>query len=226
MGRIPLVSTSYLSFVPAGVFLLVVNRKEGALQQRDRDILQGKHQKGNYKKHSVHGIIAQCLSHTQTLIAGLLNLSQFQIISFVAYLKLLVSSLFCSHLHTCRFRHLSNSSEVFTLATDRDTCGMSFFLLPGNWRNVMIWKDKQGDRRWQWLVVDATGSRGFDQSYLKIAVLCSVRLYHCHSHKPFIKKNAGQSFKESGQYICSFLPYRRCRLHRKLTLTLSRLWRP
>lgn len=40
MGRIPLVSTSYLSFVPAGVFLLVVNRKEGALQQRDRDILQ------------------------------------------------------------------------------------------------------------------------------------------------------------------------------------------
>lgn len=40
MGRIPLVSTSYLSLVPAGVFLLVVNRKEGALQQRDRDILQ------------------------------------------------------------------------------------------------------------------------------------------------------------------------------------------
>lgn len=39
MGRIPLVSTSYLSLVPAGVFLLVVNRKEGALQQRDRDIL-------------------------------------------------------------------------------------------------------------------------------------------------------------------------------------------
>ena len=41
MGRIPLVSTSYLSLVPAGVFLLVVNRKEGALQQRDRDILEG-----------------------------------------------------------------------------------------------------------------------------------------------------------------------------------------
>ncbi len=40
MGRIPLVSTSYLSLVPAGVFFLVVNRKEGALQQRDRDILQ------------------------------------------------------------------------------------------------------------------------------------------------------------------------------------------
>lgn len=40
MGRIPLVSTSYRSLVPAGVFLLVVNRKDGALQQRDRDILQ------------------------------------------------------------------------------------------------------------------------------------------------------------------------------------------
>ena len=40
IGRIPLVSTSYLSLVPAGVFLLVVNKKEGALQQRDRDILQ------------------------------------------------------------------------------------------------------------------------------------------------------------------------------------------
>ena len=39
MGRIPLVSTSYRSLVPAGVFLLVVNRKEGALQHRDRDIL-------------------------------------------------------------------------------------------------------------------------------------------------------------------------------------------
>lgn len=33
-----------------------------------------------------------------------------------SYLKLLVCSLLCSHLHTCRFRHLSNSSEVFTLA--------------------------------------------------------------------------------------------------------------
>lgn len=40
MGRIPLVSTSYRSLVPAGVFLLVVNRKDGALQHRDRDILQ------------------------------------------------------------------------------------------------------------------------------------------------------------------------------------------
>lgn len=39
MGRMPLVSTSYLNLVPAGVFLLVVNKKEGALQQRDRDIL-------------------------------------------------------------------------------------------------------------------------------------------------------------------------------------------
>lgn len=36
----PLVSTSYLSLVPEGVFLLVVNRKDGALQQRDRDILE------------------------------------------------------------------------------------------------------------------------------------------------------------------------------------------
>lgn len=35
---------------------------------------------------------------------------------FHSYLKLLVSSLFCSHLHTCRFLHLSNRSEVFTLA--------------------------------------------------------------------------------------------------------------
>lgn len=40
MERIPLVSTSYRSLVPVGVFLLVVNRKDGALQQRDRDILQ------------------------------------------------------------------------------------------------------------------------------------------------------------------------------------------
>lgn len=32
-----------------------------------------------------------------------------------SYLKLLVSSLFCSHLQTCRFLHLSNRSEVFTL---------------------------------------------------------------------------------------------------------------
>lgn len=32
-------STSYRSLVPVGVFLLVVNRKDGALQQRDRDIL-------------------------------------------------------------------------------------------------------------------------------------------------------------------------------------------
>jgi len=40
MGRKPLVSTSYLSLVPAGVFLLVVKRKEGALQQRDSAILQ------------------------------------------------------------------------------------------------------------------------------------------------------------------------------------------
>lgn len=40
MGRMPLVSTSYLSLVPEGVFLLVVNRKDGALQQRDRDILE------------------------------------------------------------------------------------------------------------------------------------------------------------------------------------------
>lgn len=34
---------------------------------------------------------------------------------FDSYLKLLVSSLFCSHLQTCRFLHLSNRSEVFTL---------------------------------------------------------------------------------------------------------------
>lgn len=39
IGRMPLVSTSYLSLDPAGVFLLVVNKKDGALQQRDRDIL-------------------------------------------------------------------------------------------------------------------------------------------------------------------------------------------
>lgn len=32
-----------------------------------------------------------------------------------SYLKLLVSSLFCSHLQTCRFLHLSNRSELFTL---------------------------------------------------------------------------------------------------------------
>lgn len=49
MGRIPLVSTSYRSLVPAGVFLLVVNRKDGALQHRDRDILQadGEEEGGN-----------------------------------------------------------------------------------------------------------------------------------------------------------------------------------
>lgn len=40
IGRMPLVSTSYRSLVPTGVFLLVVNRKDGALQHRDRDILQ------------------------------------------------------------------------------------------------------------------------------------------------------------------------------------------
>lgn len=39
-GRMPLVSTSYLSLVPAGVFLLVVNRNDGALQHLDRDALQ------------------------------------------------------------------------------------------------------------------------------------------------------------------------------------------
>lgn len=50
MGRIPLVSTSYRSLVPAGVFLLVVNRKDGALQQRDRDILQTG-DKGTIKKN-------------------------------------------------------------------------------------------------------------------------------------------------------------------------------
>lgn len=33
----------------------------------------------------------------------------------VTHLKLSVSSLFCSHLHTCRFLHRSNSSDVFTL---------------------------------------------------------------------------------------------------------------
>lgn len=42
MCKIPLVSTSYRSFVPEGVFLFVVNRKEGALQHRDRDILLDK----------------------------------------------------------------------------------------------------------------------------------------------------------------------------------------
>lgn len=68
IGRMPLVSTSYLSLDPAGVFLLVVNKKDGALQQRDKDIL-----------------------------------------------KLPVSSLFCSHLQTCKFRHLSNRSEVLTI---------------------------------------------------------------------------------------------------------------
>lgn len=40
-----------------------------------------------------------------------------------AHLKLLFSSLLGSHLHTCRFRHLSNRSEVFTLADrQRDLC--------------------------------------------------------------------------------------------------------
>lgn len=42
MCKIPLVSTSYRSLVPEGVFLFVVNKKEGALQHRDRDILLDK----------------------------------------------------------------------------------------------------------------------------------------------------------------------------------------
>lgn len=37
----PLVSTSYLSFVPRGVFFWVVKRKEGALQHLDRVDLPG-----------------------------------------------------------------------------------------------------------------------------------------------------------------------------------------
>lgn len=38
----PLVSTSYLSFVPRGVFFCVVKRKEGALQHLDRVDLPGR----------------------------------------------------------------------------------------------------------------------------------------------------------------------------------------
>lgn len=42
----PLVSTSYLSFVPRGVFFWVVKRKEGALQHLDRvDLRAGDGQK-------------------------------------------------------------------------------------------------------------------------------------------------------------------------------------
>ncbi|KAJ8261236.1 hypothetical protein COCON_G00169590 [Conger conger] len=40
MCSIPLVSTSYLSLVPEGVFLLVVKRNEGALQQWDKELLE------------------------------------------------------------------------------------------------------------------------------------------------------------------------------------------
>lgn len=96
IGRIPLVSTSYRSLVPAGVFLLVVNRNDGALQHRDRDILQadGEEETRRQENHQSSWTSLQV---------------------FESYLKLLVSSLFCSHLQTCRFLHLSNRSEFFTL---------------------------------------------------------------------------------------------------------------
>lgn len=42
----PLVSTSYLSFVPRGVFFWVVKRKEGALQHLDRVDLWSRRQTG------------------------------------------------------------------------------------------------------------------------------------------------------------------------------------
>jgi len=62
-----------------------------------------------------------------------------------AYLKLLFSSLFCCHRHTCRFRHLSNRSEVFTLADrQRDLWNeegypcfpIKLSIRVVNWRNI------------------------------------------------------------------------------------------
>lgn len=132
MGRIPLVSTSYLSLVPAGVFLLVVKRKDGALQQRDSDIL---------KKTKCSTIcrfieiflssdhLMQCKisikSTIKTVSSGLARLIIIKkpLQPGNTYLKLPVSSLFWSHLHTCRFCHLSNSSEVLTLQ-NRQNCAM------------------------------------------------------------------------------------------------------
>ena len=46
MWYMPLVSTSYLSFVPRGVFFWVVRRKEGALQHLDRVDLPGRRRTG------------------------------------------------------------------------------------------------------------------------------------------------------------------------------------
>lgn len=106
--------------MPEGVFLFVVNRKEGALQQRDRDILLDRGRDDIITSLQLKNPIGYRRRWHHSFVFDKeipLRLGDWEMKEncWCTHLKLSVSSLFCSHLHTCRFLQRSNSSDVFTL---------------------------------------------------------------------------------------------------------------